>query len=149
MCFSFMSDVSDVEEEEEGNDWLFTVIADIITAHNDMVELPKQVASQPFSRLLPDEQAKAYPQEITTANCIIPQFKRFSIIAIGLFNRFDIDYSYIHRLFFFSSFNWYGIKVFTPTGFTVSMSFFSCSAVVTRAPSTPTPPPPAPPLSGA
>ena len=68
---------SDVEEEEEGNDWLFTVIADIITAHNDMVELPRQVASQPFLRLLPNQQAKAYPREITTANCIIPQFKKY------------------------------------------------------------------------
>ena len=65
-----------MEEEEEGNDWLFTVIEDIITAHNDMVDLPKQVASQPFRRLLPNIQDKAYPQEITTANCIIPQFRK-------------------------------------------------------------------------
>lgn len=67
----------DVEEEEEGNDWLYTVIADIITAHNDMVELPKQVASQPFRRLLPNQQATAYPREITNASCIIPQFKKY------------------------------------------------------------------------
>ena len=68
---------TDVEEEEEGNDWLYTVIADIVVAHNDMVELPKQVASQPFLRLLPNQQATAYPQEITTASCIIPPFKRY------------------------------------------------------------------------
>ena len=66
-----------MEEEEEGNDWLFTVIADIITAHNDMVELPKQLASKPFLRLLPNQQAQAYPHEITTASCIIPQFRKY------------------------------------------------------------------------
>ena len=68
---------TDVEEEEQGNDWLFTVIADIITAHNDMVELPRQVASQPFKRLLPQQQSTAYPTEIATANCIIPHFKMY------------------------------------------------------------------------
>ena len=68
---------TDVEEEEQGNDWLFTVIADIITAHNDMVELPRQVASQPFKRLLPQQQSTAYPGEIATANCIIPHFKMY------------------------------------------------------------------------
>ena len=72
-----MFPTSDTEEEEEGNDWLFTVIADIITAHNDMVELPERMASQPFLRLLPNQQAKAYPCEMTTANCIIPQFKKY------------------------------------------------------------------------
>ena len=66
-----------MEEEEEGNDWLFTVIADIITAHNDMVELPRQVALRPFLRLLPQQQSTAYPREITTANCIIPQFRKY------------------------------------------------------------------------
>lgn len=69
--------VTDVEEEEEGNDWLFTVIADIITSHNAMVELPKQVASQSFQRLLPNQQAKAYPREIATTSCIIPQFRKY------------------------------------------------------------------------
>ena len=65
-----------MEEEEERNDWLFTVIADIITAHNSLVEMPRLVSSQAILHLLPDELAKAYPQEITTANCIIPQFRR-------------------------------------------------------------------------
>lgn len=66
--------VTDVEEEDKGNDWLFTVIADIITSHNAMVDLPNQVASRSFQRLLPDKQAKAYPQEITASSCIIPQY---------------------------------------------------------------------------
>ena len=71
--------LSDVEEEEQGNDWLYTVIADIILAHNSFVEGPRLVPSQPFRRLLPDDQATAfaYPQEITTANCIVPQFEKY------------------------------------------------------------------------
>ena len=75
----------DAEEEEERNDWLFTVIADIITAHNDMVELPRQVASQPFLRLLPLLQSTAYPREITTTNCIIPHFRTYATCTWGFF----------------------------------------------------------------
>ena len=63
---------------EEGNDWLFIVIADIITAHNDMVDLPERMVTKPFLRLLPNEQAKAYPHEMTTTNCIVPQFKKYN-----------------------------------------------------------------------
>ena len=73
-----------MEEEEEGNDWLFIVIVDIITSHNAMVDLPNQVASQSFRRLLPDKQAKAYPQEITTTSCIIPQFGKYVYVHVGL-----------------------------------------------------------------
>ena len=73
---------TDVEEQEEGNDWLFIVIEDIITAHNDMVELPKQLASQPFVRLLPQQQSTAYPREMTTANCIIPQFRGWVAVVL-------------------------------------------------------------------
>ena len=64
-------------EEEGGNDWLFTVIEDIIRTHNDMVELPQQVAPQQFLRLLPQQQSTAYPREITTSNCIIPHLRSY------------------------------------------------------------------------
>ena len=77
-----MSETTDVflcadGEEEEGNDWLFIVIADIITAHNDMLDLSQQVACQPFLQLLPESQSTAYPREITSANCIIPPLKMY------------------------------------------------------------------------
>ena len=62
--------------EEDGNDWLYIVIADIINAHNDMVELPKRLASPAYLRLLPQQQAKAYPGEVTGADCIVPEFKK-------------------------------------------------------------------------
>jgi hypothetical protein len=60
-------------EEEAGNDWLFIVIADIITAHNTMLDLPRQLASQPFIRLLPNKQTEAFPNEITATHSIVPQ----------------------------------------------------------------------------
>ncbi|CAI8040342.1 hypothetical protein GBAR_LOCUS22485 [Geodia barretti] len=60
-------------EDEAGNDWLFIVIADIITAHNAMLDLPRQLASQPFIRLLPNKQTEAFPNEITATHSIVPQ----------------------------------------------------------------------------
>jgi hypothetical protein len=67
--------------EEDGNDWLYIVIADIINAHNDMVELPKRLASPAYLRLLPQQQAKAYPGEVTGADCIVPEFKKLHQIS--------------------------------------------------------------------
>ena len=63
-------------EEEAGNDWLFIVIADIITAHNAMLDLPRQLASQPFIRLLPNKQTEAFPNEITATHSIVPQSEK-------------------------------------------------------------------------
>lgn len=68
----------DVEEEEQGNDWLFTVIADIVGAHNLAIEnLYNIIYSQKqlhLTRLLPDQPAKVLPTEVTEKNCIVGNF---------------------------------------------------------------------------
>jgi len=70
----------DVEQEEQGNDWLFTVIADIVEAHNYTIEnLYTVMHSQDqfhLSRLLPDQPAKVLPTEVTEKNCIVGTFTR-------------------------------------------------------------------------
>ena len=71
----------DVTEEEQGNDWLYTVIADIVSAHNTFIEgLYSIVSSQeqaPIARLLPDEPPKVYPTEVNENHCIVGKFKRY------------------------------------------------------------------------
>ena len=71
---------SDVADEEEGNDWLYTVVADIIAAHNAFIEgVYSSVQAQrqaPLARLLPDEPAKVYPSEVNDSSCIVGKFRR-------------------------------------------------------------------------
>lgn len=70
----------DVTDEEQGNDWLYTVIADIVAAHNAFIEsLYAIVSSQeqcPLARLLPDEPTRVYTTEVNDNHCIVGQFKR-------------------------------------------------------------------------
>ena len=70
----------DSEQEEEGNDWLYTVIAHIVEAHNLAIEsLYTVIHSQDqfhLTRLLPDQPAKVLPTEVTDKNCIIGTFTR-------------------------------------------------------------------------
>ena len=72
-------------EEEEGNDWLYTVVADIIAAHNAFIEgVYSSVQAQrqaPLARLLPDEPAKVYPSEVDCSNCIVGKFERWAHVA--------------------------------------------------------------------
>ena len=70
--------LSDVEEEEQGNDWLYLVIADIIANHNHTIEglysiLQGQGHSR-LSRLLPEEPAKILPTEVTQSSAIVSGF---------------------------------------------------------------------------
>jgi len=71
-----------VVEEEEGNDWLYTVVADIIAAHNAFIEgVYSYVQAQqqvPLARLLPDEPAKVYPLEVDSSKCIARKFERWA-----------------------------------------------------------------------
>lgn len=72
-------------DEEEGNDWLYTVVADIITAHNSFIEgvyFSVQAQQQSsLARLLPDEPAKVYPSEVNDLNCIVGKFRRWALIG--------------------------------------------------------------------
>lgn len=71
---------TDVEEEEQGNDWLFTVIDDIVSTHNLIIETVYSFVStnqfNALGRLLPDEPAKMYPSEIDENNCLVGEFSR-------------------------------------------------------------------------
>ena len=69
-----------MEEEEQGNDWLFTVIDDIVSAHNLVIEsLYSFVATKKMdmARLFPDEPAKMYPSEMDETNCLVGEFKTY------------------------------------------------------------------------
>lgn len=67
-------------EEEEGNDWLYTVIADIVQAHNSFLDgLYSSVQAQQqasLARLLADEPTKVYPTEVNECNCLVGRFRR-------------------------------------------------------------------------
>ena len=67
-----------MEEEDQGNDWLYLVIADIITSHNHTIEnlySMVQARSQlPLNRLLPEEPSKIFPMEVAVNNAIISNF---------------------------------------------------------------------------
>ena len=69
-------------EEEEGNDWLYIVVADIIAAHNAFIEgVYSYVQTQQqvsLARLLPDEPAKVYPLEVDSSNYIAGKFERWA-----------------------------------------------------------------------
>ena len=69
----------DAADEEEGNDWLYAMAADIITAHNAFIEgVYSAVQAQrqsPLARFLPDEPSKVYPSEVSTSNCIVGKFR--------------------------------------------------------------------------
>ena len=70
----------DAADEEEGNDWLYAVAADIIAAHNAFIEgaysaIQAQQQS-PLARLLPDEPSKVYPSEVNKSNCSVGKFRK-------------------------------------------------------------------------
>ena len=70
VMYSFFS--SDVEDEEKGNDWLYLVIADIATRHNQMLENFYSASRQgSMARFLPDEPAKIMPSEFDSCSAIV------------------------------------------------------------------------------
>ena len=72
--------LSDVADEEEGNDWLYTVAASIIDAHNSFVQgvySSIQTHQQaPLAHLLPDEVANIHSSEVNHSNCIVGKVGR-------------------------------------------------------------------------
>ena len=66
---------ADVEEEGQGNDWLYVVMADIVLNHNQTIEsLYCCNQTLPLARLLPDEPPKIHPTEVNASNAIVTQF---------------------------------------------------------------------------
>ena len=66
---------ADVEEEDQGNDWLYIVIADIVSTHNQIIEgiysMIQENKQLPLNRLLPEEPSKISPIEVDISNAII------------------------------------------------------------------------------
>ena len=86
MLITGISPFSYVADKEEGNDWLYTVVADIIAAHNAFIEEVYRSAQAQrqasLSRLLPDEPAKVYPSEVNDSSCIVGKFKRYNSLIL-------------------------------------------------------------------
>ena len=82
------------EEEEEGNDWLYTVMADIVNTHNIFIEgLYTMVRSKslPVGHLLPSGPSKIPLSEFTQNSCIM---RRTWYVGGGL----DTSYLLVRQL---------------------------------------------------
>ena len=68
-----------VADGEEGNDWLHTVMEDIIATHNAIIEdIYSSVQAEGHPSLacfLPDEPAKVYLSEVTYSHCIVGKLR--------------------------------------------------------------------------
>ena len=77
-----------MEEEDQGNDWLYVVIADIVTSHNHTIEnlysMLQGRKQLPINRLLPEEPAKISPMEATINNAIVSNFSEYVNLALSL-----------------------------------------------------------------
>ena len=66
---------SDVEEEEQGNDWLFTVIEDIVSTHNMVIRTLDSTVKRrklcTLANVLPEKAPTAYLSEMDETNCLI------------------------------------------------------------------------------
>ena len=63
----------DVEKEDQGNDWLYLIIADIITRHNHVIKSFYSVIQRekPLNRFLSEEPSKILPTEVDLNSAII------------------------------------------------------------------------------
>ena len=74
--------ITDESDEEGGNDWLFTVIEDIVSAHNIVIEslyssvLMCTERQSRLKQLLPEEPTRKSLTEIDDTNCLVGDFKR-------------------------------------------------------------------------
>lgn len=70
-----------VADQAEENDWLYTVAATIIAAHNAFIEgvySPQVQEQSPSECFLPDKPAKVSPSEVNDSNCIVGKFERWA-----------------------------------------------------------------------
>lgn len=70
----------DIEEEGQGNDRLYLVIADIITTHNHIIGTIYsmiQAEQLPLSRLFPEKPAKISVAEVTSSSAIISNISEY------------------------------------------------------------------------
>ena len=73
--------IIDVEEEEQGNDWLYTVIADIVLAHNATIySVYSTMETQKLeiqADIMPDEPSWIYLEEVDKTTCIIGELTEY------------------------------------------------------------------------
>ena len=83
---SIASVFTDEDDEEGGNDWLFTVIEDIVSAHNLVIEslyssvLMYNERQNRLKQHLPEEPATRSITEMDDTNCLVGEFKRFLLL---------------------------------------------------------------------
>ena len=69
---------TDKVDQEESNDRLYNVAADIIAAHNTFIEeVYCSARAQHLSHFLPDEPQRVYPSEVSDLSCIVGKLKRW------------------------------------------------------------------------
>ena len=76
-----------VADQAEDNDWLFTVAAAIIAAHNAFIEgvySPQVQEQSPLEWFLPDEPATVSPSEVNDSNCIVGKFERWAFFPLHM-----------------------------------------------------------------
>ena len=74
---------TDEVNQEESNDRLYIVAADIIAAHNTFIEeVYSSARAQHLSHFLPDEPQRAYPSDANDSSCIVGKFRRLGILVV-------------------------------------------------------------------
>lgn len=86
------------DEEEEQGDWLYLVIADIISTHNHIIQSSHsmiQAKQSPLHHLFPEKPAKISVAEVASRSTIVSNSSEY---AFGIF---EINY-YCHAPIFFA-----------------------------------------------
>ena len=68
-----------VKEEEEEHDWLYAVMVDIVTTHNEFIaSIHSQLHAQTVSRLrLADQPTEVLLTEVNKHDCLFGEFTRW------------------------------------------------------------------------
>ena len=69
---------TDEVDQEESNDRLYIMAADIIAVHNTFIEeVYSSLQAQHLSHFLPDELQTAYPSDVNDSSCIVGKLRRW------------------------------------------------------------------------
>ena len=69
---------TDEVDQEESNDRLHIMAADITAVHNTFIEdVYSSVRAQHLSRFLPDEAQTVYPSDVNDLSCIVGKLRRW------------------------------------------------------------------------
>ena len=69
--------ITDMEEERQGSDWLYTVISDIIANHNKTIRnLYSSIQKHPMAHFLPCNNSEIRSTEISLNTSIVGQLQK-------------------------------------------------------------------------